>query len=178
LNVYEQIFSKGTLKVAFFLFFLFYLLHVYTCALFKPICQRDNYQPFKISFKQGPNFFVPCGRKFLPRVGNHTPRMRARSSYREQRDLVSGMAVNVRDLSMGFVGGITGVFTKPVEGAAQEGALGFFKVQLGGGGFASVVDPGNLSRIQDPIFFHPGSDSFPSRIRIKEFKFFNPKNGF
>ncbi len=104
--------------------------------------------------------------------------MRARSSYREQRDLVSGMAVNVRDLSMGFVGGITGVFTKPVEGAAQEGALGFFKVQLGGGGFASVVDPGNLSRIQDPIFFHPGSDSFPSRIRIKEFKFFNPKNGF
>ena len=46
---------------------------------------------------------------------------------REQRDLVSGMAVNMRDLSMGFVGGVTGVFTKPVEGAVQEGALGFFK---------------------------------------------------
>jgi hypothetical protein len=57
--------------------------------------------------------------------------LRARAFLREQRDLVSGMAVNVRDLSMGFVGGITGVFTKPVEGAAQEGALGFFKVQLG-----------------------------------------------
>jgi hypothetical protein len=27
--------------------------------------------------------------------------------------------------------------------------------------------------IPDPIFFHPGS-----RIRIKEFKYFNPKNGF
>jgi hypothetical protein len=57
-----------------------------------------------------------------------------RAFHREQRDLVSGMAVNVRDLSMGFVGGITGVFTKPVEGAAQEGALGFFKVQRGKGG--------------------------------------------
>ncbi len=44
----------------------------------------------------------------------------------------------------------------------------------------SVADPGCLSRIRlfrsripDPNFFHPGS-----RIRIKEFKFFNPKNGF
>jgi hypothetical protein len=35
----------------------------------------------------------------------------------------------------------------------------------------SVADPGCLSWIQ--IFFHPGS-----RIRIKEFKYFNPKNCF
>jgi hypothetical protein len=40
----------------------------------------------------------------------------------------------------------------------------------------SVADPGFLSRIDpifsipDPKFFHPGS-----RIRIKEFKYFNPK---
>jgi hypothetical protein len=27
-------------------------------------------------------------------------------------------------------------------------------------------------------FFHPGSELFPSRIRIKEFKYFNPKNCF
>jgi hypothetical protein len=41
----------------------------------------------------------------------------------------------------------------------------------------SVADPGCLSRIPDLTFFHPGS-----RIRIKEFKYFNPKktkkNGF
>ncbi len=46
----------------------------------------------------------------------------------------------------------------------------------------SVADPGCLSRIPDPTFFHPGSwirtVSIPdpgSRIRIKEFKYFNPK---
>jgi hypothetical protein len=37
----------------------------------------------------------------------------------------------------------------------------------------SVVDLGCLSRIPDPNFFHPGSP-----IRIKEFKYFNPKNCF
>jgi hypothetical protein len=35
------------------------------------------------------------------------------------------------------------------------------------------ADPGCLSRIPDPTFFHPGS-----RIRIKEFKYFNPKKWF
>jgi hypothetical protein len=34
----------------------------------------------------------------------------------------------------------------------------------------SVADPGCLSRIPDPTFFHPGS-----RILNKEFKYFNPK---
>jgi hypothetical protein len=44
----------------------------------------------------------------------------------------------------------------------------------------SVADPGCLSRIPDPTFFHPGSELSPSRIpdphtvRIKEFKYFNP----
>ncbi len=34
--------------------------------------------------------------------------------------------------------------------------------------------------ISDPTFFHPGSEFFPpgSRIRIKEFKYLNPKNYF
>jgi hypothetical protein len=33
--------------------------------------------------------------------------------------------------------------------------------------------------IPDPTFFHPVSKFCPSRIRIKEFKYFNPqKNGF
>jgi hypothetical protein len=40
----------------------------------------------------------------------------------------------------------------------------------------SVADPG----IPDPNFFHPGSKFFypGSRIRIKEFKYFNQKNCF
>jgi hypothetical protein len=49
----------------------------------------------------------------------------------------------------------------------------------------SVADTECLSWIPDPTFFHPGS-RIPdpnclhpgSRIRIKEFKYFNPKNGF
>ncbi len=48
-----------------------------------------------------------------------------------------------------------------------------------------VADSGCLSRIPDPTFFHPGSRvrivSNPdprSRIRIKEFKYFNPKKWF
>jgi hypothetical protein len=47
---------------------------------------------------------------------------------------------------------------------------------------SSDADPGCLSRNPDPTFFHPGSRirtvSIPdpgSRIRIKEFKYFNPK---
>jgi hypothetical protein len=46
---------------------------------------------------------------------------------------------------------------------------------------SSVADPGCLSRIPDPIFFHPGSriqTLFPSQIRIKEFKNFNPEKWF
>jgi hypothetical protein len=53
----------------------------------------------------------------------------------------------------------------------------------------SVADPGCLSRIPAPTFFHPGSQIRTisildpgSRILIKEFKYFNPqkskKNGF
>jgi hypothetical protein len=44
----------------------------------------------------------------------------------------------------------------------------------------SVADPGCLFRTSDPNFFHPGSEIFPtgSRIRIKEYKYFNPKKWF
>jgi len=44
----------------------------------------------------------------------------------------------------------------------------------------SVADPGCLYRTSDPNFFHPGSEFFPtgSRIRIKEYKYFNPKKWF
>ncbi len=46
---------------------------------------------------------------------------------------------------------------------------------------SSVADPGCLSLIPDQIFFHPGSrirTLFPSQIRIKEFKYFNPEKWF
>ncbi len=32
--------------------------------------------------------------------------------------------------------------------------------------------------IPDLNYFHPGSEFFPSRIRTKEFKYFNPQKGF
>jgi hypothetical protein len=38
---------------------------------------------------------------------------------------------------------------------------------------SSIADPGCLFRIPEQNFFHPGS-----RIRTKEFKYFNPKNCF
>jgi vacuolar protein sorting-associated protein 13A/C len=44
-----------------------------------------------------------------------------------QDNLAVGMARNTRDLATGFLGGITGVVTKPVEGARDEGVGGFFK---------------------------------------------------
>jgi hypothetical protein len=47
----------------------------------------------------------------------------------------------------------------------------------------SVADPGCFSRIRffpipDPLFSHPGSAFFPSRIRIKKLSILTPKNGF
>ncbi len=45
-----------------------------------------------------------------------------------------------------------------------------------GNAFFSVADPGSLSRIR--LFSIPGSEFFPSRIRIKEFKYCNPKKLF
>jgi hypothetical protein len=44
----------------------------------------------------------------------------------------------------------------------------FLKIQCCGSGMF----------IPDPIFFHPGSELSLSRIRIKEFKYFNPKKWF
>eukprot|EP00092_Neocalanus_flemingeri_P033380 GFUD01036296.1.p1 GENE.GFUD01036296.1~~GFUD01036296.1.p1 ORF type:complete len:2741 (+),score=704.42 GFUD01036296.1:512-8224(+) len=44
-----------------------------------------------------------------------------------QDNLAVGMARNTRDLGMGFLGGISGVVLKPIEGAKDEGFGGFFK---------------------------------------------------
>ncbi len=56
----------------------------------------------------------------------------------------------------------------------------------GGGGVGPSVESGQCcgswcfsgSWIPDPTFFHPGAEFFPSRIRIKEFKYFNPWKRF
>ncbi len=50
--------------------------------------------------------------------------------------------------------------------------------QVPTGHSVSVADPGCLSGVPDPTFFHPGSEFFPSRIRIKEFRYFKPKKWF
>ncbi len=41
--------------------------------------------------------------------------------------------------------------------------------------FLNIVILRGLSQIQDPNLFHPGSEFFPPRIRVKEFKYSNPK---
>jgi len=46
---------------------------------------------------------------------------------RTNDNLAVGMARNTRDLGMGFIGGISGVVLKPIEGARDEGVGGFFK---------------------------------------------------
>lgn len=40
------------------------------------------------------------------------------------------MARGVKGLGMGIVDGVTGVVTKPIEGARQGGAGGFVKVRV------------------------------------------------
>ena len=42
-------------------------------------------------------------------------------------DLKEGLARGGKGLVMGVVDGVTGIVLKPVEGAKQEGAAGFFK---------------------------------------------------
>ena len=42
-------------------------------------------------------------------------------------NLAVGMARNTKELGMGFIGGISGVVMKPIEGARDEGVGGFFK---------------------------------------------------
>ena len=44
-----------------------------------------------------------------------------------QDNLAVGMARNTKGLAEGFFGGITGVVTKPVDGAREDGVGGFFK---------------------------------------------------
>ncbi|CAI5438459.1 unnamed protein product [Caenorhabditis angaria] len=46
---------------------------------------------------------------------------------RKPQTFSEGMARGFKGLGMGVVGGITGVVTKPIEGARQEGGIGFVK---------------------------------------------------
>jgi hypothetical protein len=63
------------------------------------------------------------------------------------------------------------IFSMCIDNFASEFNRWVFNIVDG------VAVPGCLSGSQ---FFHPGSEFFPSqsRIRIKEFKYFNPKNCF
>ena len=46
---------------------------------------------------------------------------------RADQNFGEGMARNTRGLAMGIFEGVTGVATKPIQGAKQEGVGGFFK---------------------------------------------------
>jgi hypothetical protein len=50
--------------------------------------------------------------------------------------------------------------------------------QYCGSGTLNQCCRGSGMFIPDLNFFYPGSEFFPSRIRIKEFKYFNPTNYF
>ncbi|XP_061435348.1 intermembrane lipid transfer protein VPS13C-like [Lethenteron reissneri] len=54
-------------------------------------------------------------------------RQRRADRNRPAGDLKESLARGGKGLLKGVVGGVTGIFTKPVEGARQEGAAGFFK---------------------------------------------------
>ncbi|VDM68157.1 unnamed protein product [Strongylus vulgaris] len=54
-------------------------------------------------------------------------RKRQEDLNRRPQTFGEGMARGVKGLGMGVVEGITGVVTKPIEGAKQEGGLGFMK---------------------------------------------------
>ncbi|EYC32490.1 hypothetical protein Y032_0003g1609 [Ancylostoma ceylanicum] len=54
-------------------------------------------------------------------------RKRQEDLNRKPQSFGEGMARGVKGLGMGVVEGITGVVTKPIEGAKQEGGLGFVK---------------------------------------------------
>ncbi|CAB3407867.1 unnamed protein product [Caenorhabditis bovis] len=54
-------------------------------------------------------------------------RKRQEDMNRKPQTFSEGMARGFKGLGMGVVGGLTGVVTKPIEGAKQEGGIGFVK---------------------------------------------------
>ncbi|CAD6186301.1 unnamed protein product [Caenorhabditis auriculariae] len=54
-------------------------------------------------------------------------RRRQEDLNRKPQTFGEGMARGIKGLGMGVVGGLTGVVTKPIEGAKQEGGMGFVK---------------------------------------------------
>ncbi len=75
------------------------------------------------------------------------------------------------------------VATKYYNLASQSGhVLAFFNLAemhaTGTGNNRETVSQGGLQTVLRIRDVYPGSYFFPSRIRIKEFKYFNPKKGF
>ncbi|KAM0635950.1 hypothetical protein ACHAPW_000985 [Verticillium nonalfalfae] len=61
-------------------------------------------------------------------------------------DWKSGGVVAAKNFGSGFYAGITGVVTKPLEGAKKEGAFGFFK-GVGKGSMGLVTRPGSVQTL-------------------------------
>ncbi|XP_028133900.2 intermembrane lipid transfer protein Vps13 isoform X1 [Diabrotica virgifera virgifera] len=67
-------------------------------------------------------------------------RKRREKQNRKPQNVQEGLARSGKGLVMGVYSGVTGVFTKPVEGAKEEGVEGFFK-GLGKGAVGLVTRP-------------------------------------
>ncbi|XP_057669487.1 intermembrane lipid transfer protein Vps13 isoform X2 [Diorhabda carinulata] len=67
-------------------------------------------------------------------------RKRREKMNRKPQNVQEGLARSGKGLVMGVYSGVTGVFTKPVEGAREEGVEGFFK-GLGKGAVGLVTRP-------------------------------------
>ncbi|XP_030555732.1 vacuolar protein sorting-associated protein 13 [Drosophila novamexicana] len=67
-------------------------------------------------------------------------RKRRQGMHNKPKNFHEGLARSGKGLVMGFVDGVTGVVTKPVHGAREEGAQGFFK-GLGKGAIGLVARP-------------------------------------
>ncbi|KAH8237095.1 hypothetical protein KR038_004232 [Drosophila bunnanda] len=65
---------------------------------------------------------------------------RRRGIHNKPRNFHEGLARSSKGLVMGFVDGVTGVVTKPVSGAREQGVEGFFK-GLGKGAIGLVARP-------------------------------------
>ncbi|XP_015828201.3 intermembrane lipid transfer protein VPS13A isoform X1 [Nothobranchius furzeri] len=65
---------------------------------------------------------------------------RREAMNRQPKDLKEGLTRGGKGLISGFVSGITGIVTKPIEGAQKEGAAGFFK-GVGKGLVGAVARP-------------------------------------
>lgn len=115
-------------------------------------------------------------------IGNVTAQLSFDPQYIEERErerkqqaqhVGQGLTYGMWDFGKGLFDGITGLVTRPVVGAQQEGAVGFFK-GVGRGLSGVVVKPiagtfGMVSRITEGVKNTANKATFVQRIRMPRF---------